>query len=113
MFFIGDNNSREVGQETVDDYINSVHRPSSIYGLAKGNMFWAKDITFGSPEVAWSYIKAFETKGFKVYHNISIEDELLVSDVQVSEVESEAIDEEVKSVEKVERKRTSRSRRKE
>src|SRR5690554_5361691 len=98
MFFIGDNNAREASKDIIDNYINGTHRPSSIYGLTKGDLFWAKDMTFDSPETALSYIKEYESKGFKVYHNIEMEKQTV---------------EKVHPVEKDERKRSSRSRRKE
>ncbi|HAE61121.1 MAG TPA: hypothetical protein DCG38_02115 [Eubacteriaceae bacterium] len=110
MFFIGDNNGQEVSNEVVDAYINKLHRSDSIFGLAKGNYFWAKDIKFESEGIAKEYIKNYESRGFKVYHNISIADTKLVAN---EEIESEVIDKEVKLIEEVKRKGANRSRRKE
>lgn len=99
MYFIGSNNSREVSQETVENYINGNHRVSSVFGLAKGNYFWAKDITFESSVQAQGFIKSYESKGFKVHHNI--------------EMGKAEVEEKVDLVEEVKRKGTGRSRRKE
>jgi hypothetical protein len=113
MFFIGDNNGQEVSNEVVNAYINRIHRADSIFGLAKGNYFWAKDIKFESEGIAKEYIKNYESRGFKVYHNISIEDKPLATDSQVNEEGAEMLDKEVKPIEEVKRKGANRSRRKE
>jgi len=116
MFFVGSNNGNEVSDGTIQKYLESDHRVNSVYGLSKKDFFWGKDIAFNSQEAAEKYIKLYEAKGFKVYHNILIPEG--VEDVpDKSETEADYstidIDEEVKPVEEVKRKRTGRGRRKE
>ena len=116
MFFVGSNNGNEVSDETIQKYLESDHRVNSVYGLSKNSFFWGKDITFNSKEAAVRYIKDYEVKGFKVYHNISIPEGVEdIAEKVKSEAEASTIDveEEVKPVEEVKRKRTGRGRRKE
>lgn len=125
MFFVGDNNGKEVNNKTLDDYINGQHRADSVYGLAKGSYFWGKDMVFDSLITANSFIKSYENRGFKVYHNISI---IVKGKVETTDVEVEfqilpdledtlrefvPIVKEVNPVEEVKRKGTGRGRRKE
>ena len=112
MFFVGSNNGNEVSDGTIQKYLESGHRTNSVYGLSKKEFFWGKDITFNSQEAAEKYIKDYEAKGFKVYHNILIKDVPDKSEI-VTEASTLNIDEEVKPVEEVKRKRTGRGRRKE
>lgn len=116
MFFVGSNNGNEVSNGIIQKYLESDHRVNSVYGLSKKDFFWGKDITFNSQEAAEKYIKDYEAKGFKVFHNIPISEG--VEDVpDKSETVTEAytlnIEEEVKPVEEVKRKGTGRGRRKE
>lgn len=125
MFFVGDNNGKEVDSKTLDNYVNSQHKIDSVFGLAKGSYFWCKDIVFDSPITANNFIKSYEDRGFKVYHNIPV---IVKGKVETTDVEVELqtlpdiedtfrkfvpMVEEVKPVEEVKRKGTGRGRGKE
>jgi len=125
MFFVGENNGKEVDKKTLDNYINSQHRVDSVFGLSKGSYFWGKDMVFNSPLTANNFIKSYEDRGFKVYHNIPI---IVKGKVETTDVELESQSlpdvedtlrefvptvKEVNPVEEVKRKGTGRGRRKE
>jgi len=116
MFFVGSNNGNEVSDGTIQMYLESDHRASSVYGLSKKEFFWGKDITFNSQEAAEKYIKDYEVKGFKVYHNILIPEgveDVAVKIETITEASTIDAEEEVNPVEEVKRKGTGRGRRKE
>lgn len=123
MFFVGDNNGKEVDNKTLDDYINGQHRSDSIFGLAKGSYFWGKDMVFDSPITANNFIKSYEDRGFKVYHNMPI---VVKGKVETTEAVFQILPDvedtlrevvptvkEVNPVEEVKRKGTGRGRGKE
>jgi hypothetical protein len=113
MFFVGSNNGNEVSEGTIKKYLESEHRTNSVYGLSKKGFFWGKDTTFNSKEAAEMYIKGYESKGFKVHHNISIPEGVAGKIEKEAEASTIDIEEEVKPVEEVRRKGTGRGRRKE
>ena len=120
---IGENNAMFVNQSVEEEYLNVEHHDKSVYGLSKGDYFWMVDMIFTRDDAAVRYIKRYQARGFKVYHNIPI---ILGAEQGTTSVETqtspEADDtprefiptvEEVMPVEEVKRKGTGRGRRKE